>query len=118
MRGRIAAIFTSKMARLSPYKQPTRSPQQGGLPNCLLKKNGDGVRTLWFQPACTVQMDGITRYSWKVNGSANTVTATSLSFPAAQIPGVRSVEVTATTDKGQVGVAIFDLSTGQSTPLP
>lgn len=88
----------------------------GDNPACNLTKNGNGSTTLWFVSACSVQRGTITKYTWKVNGAPNTVTANSISFAASQIATVRTVEVTATTDKGQVGGAIYDMVTGTVTP--
>lgn len=89
----------------------------GDAPKCVLTRHGDGVKTLWFSSSCTLQQGSIARYRWRVNGGALlSVTATSLSFPPAQIAaGVRAVELIAITDRGQVGGATFDVGAGTST---
>jgi hypothetical protein len=90
----------------------------GDNPVCNLTKNGDGVTTLWFAANCSVQRGVITKYRWKVNGQETTVTATTFKQLAAYIPSTATVEVTATTDFGQWGGAIYNMSTGQVTRTP
>lgn len=89
--------------------------EAGGEPTCVLKKSGNGTTSLAFSASCSVQRGVIAKYTWEVNGVPNTVTAASISFPASQINGVRSVKITATSDKGQVGGATFDMINQTST---
>ena len=95
----------------------------GDNPACVLKKGGNGTTTLSFLATCSAQRGIITSYRWRVTDSLGTqlsaVTASSISFPPVQIDkGIVTVEVIATTDKGQVGGAVFDLAAGTSTPRP
>ena len=88
----------------------------GDNPVCVLRKNGNGTTVLWFQSLCTVQRGVVVRYSYFVNDEPSQVTANTISFPLASIPGTNTVKVIATTDKGQQGAAIFDVSSGSSSP--
>ena len=93
----------------------------GDLPACVLKKVGNGVSALAFSPNCSVQRGLVVRYQWIVNEDTahpSQVTANSISFSASLISGIHTVRVVATTDRGQIGGAIFDLATGVSTPSP
>ena len=90
----------------------------GDAPACKITKNGDGVSVLWFSTVCTVARGRVASYRWKVNGQDTQVTATIFRQAVAYIAGTTSVEVTATTDGGQVGGAVFTMSTGVSTATP
>lgn len=110
-----AVMSTVKNVTAESTQSITLTP--GDNPVCNIVKNGDGVTLLWFAAQCSVQRGTIVRYHWKVNGQDTQVNATTFRQTAGFIASTQSVEVTATTDGGQTGGALFNMSTNTSTPV-
>jgi hypothetical protein len=80
----------------------------GDNPTCTIQQFGDGRTSLSLIARCTVTQGLVSSYKWLVNGQPMPATSYMLSFAKKDLDaGVISAQVTATTDKGQEGVATW-----------
>ncbi len=112
----VRAVFRSVKGATAEVTQAI-TMATGDDPVCTLKKNGNGTTSLWFQATCTVQRGNVVGYTWKVNGTTQQVSSNTLSFTATNIASASTIEVTATTDKGQKGGALYNIGSGGSVPV-